>query len=505
MKKTGYSYFMLISLLLLRTAATQAQEFTASNALLTKRNIGDYCIYIQNIALNHSIENRPILVSLFETAENRVFDDLIGSGMVPLSDYLDQLMNQAVTIQYGISPEPKDFLTATKEGRIFFVVEVDKVVNGRRLKNTFVVNASNQKIVNIYPDVAATGLQVKTFELLQDGQSQAAITSDPDLAAYQAARQSNTLAGYQRYLSNYPNGRFLSEAQLFSNQLGGAANQITGNQSIDLQPPDAPFRTFTETVNGVSFKMVAIIGGSFQMGSYDGQDDEKPVHSVTVSDFYMGETEVTVAQFEAFVKATNYQTDAEKRTGGYGSWIWNGSEWEEKDGVTWRCDVGGNVRSRSDYNHPVLHVSWNDAEAYCEWLSRTTGKSYKLPTEAEWEYAAGGGSTGRTKWAGTDSESSLGSYAWYYANSNSQTHPVGTKSPNGLGLYDMSGNVWEWCSDWYKGYPGSSGVSDYTGSSRVSRGGSWNFNSGYCRVANRYYFTPFSRYNYLGFRVVLVP
>ena len=289
-----------------------------------------------------------------------------------------------------------------------------------------------------------------------------------------------------------------AEKQVTISQTGGETNI-----SLTFGPPP-----LIETVNGVSFKMVAIKGGTFQMGSNEGEADEKPVHSVTVSDFYMGETEVTVAQFEAFIKATGYQTDAEKKTGGYGSWIWNGRKWEQKDGITWRSDATGRKRPQSEHNHPVLHVSWNDAVAYCEWMSRTTGENYRLPTEAEWEYAAGGGASGRTKWAGTNSESSLGSYAWYGSNSNSQTHPVGTKSPNGLGLFDMSGNVWEWCSDW-KGDYSSGGQTNpqgpASGSLRVIRGGSWDHDPSYCRVAYRFNFTPDFRNYYLGFRVALAP
>ena len=222
----------------------------------------------------------------------------------------------------------------------------------------------------------------------------------------------------------------------------------------------------------------------------------------------MGETEVTVAQFETFIKATGYQTDAEKKTGGYGSWIWNGRKWEQKDGITWRSDATGRKRPQSEHNHPVLHVSWNDAVAYCEWMSRTTGKNYRLPTEAEWEYAAGGGASGRTKWAGTDSESSLGSYAWYNGNSNNQTHAVGTKSPNGLGLYDMSGNVWEWCSDRQGEYSSSSQVDPKGPSSgwkHVLRGGGWDDGCTNCRVTDRNYFTPVNRRNNLGFRLALTP
>jgi formylglycine-generating enzyme required for sulfatase activity len=203
------------------------------------------------------------------------------------------------------------------------------------------------------------------------------------------------------------------------------------------------------------------------MGSYEGKADEKPVHCVTVSDFYMGETEVTQA--------------------------------------LWKAVMGTNPSKWKGDNLPVETVSWNDAQKFIKKLNSLTGKNYKLPTEAEWEYAAGGGASGRTKWAGTNSESSLESYAWYNGNSNSQTHLVGTKSPNGLGLYDMSGNVWEWCSDWYKGYPGSNGITDYTGSYRVLRGGSWRNGPSFCRAAFRYINTPDYRYDYLGFRVVLAP
>jgi formylglycine-generating enzyme required for sulfatase activity len=241
--------------------------------------------------------------------------------------------------------------------------------------------------------------------------------------------------------------------------------------------------SITETVKGVSFEMIAIKGGTFQMGSNDGKSHEKPIHSVTVSDFAMGKTEVTQALWEA---------------------------------------VMGNNPSRFKGNNlPVENVSWIDCQEFVGKLNQLTGKKYRLPTEAEWEYAAGGGATNRTKWAGTNNESNLGEYAWYRANSGEKTHPVGTKKPNSLGLYDMSGNVWEWCSDWYgsdyyKSSPQNNPQGPSSGSYRVLRGGcwldspvysngSWQGSAYSCRLAHRGFnhlnITSFNQ----GFRLVVVP
>ena len=248
--------------------------------------------------------------------------------------------------------------------------------------------------------------------------------------------------------------------------------------------------------------MVFVQGGTFQMGS-DDSDSEKPVHTVTVSDFYMGKYEVTVAEFKAFVDATSYKTDADKSGS---STVYRNNTWETQKGVNWKYDTRGNLRPSNEYNHPVLHVSWNDAVAYCEWLSKKTGQTYRLPTEAEWEYAAGGGSTNRTKWAGTNAESDLRRYANYDGNQDGHllTAPVGSLQANGLGLHDMSGNVWEWCSDWKDAYSSSAQINPTgpaSGSLRVLRGGSWYDAPQYCRVAFRHYFTPGNRFFNVGFRL----
>jgi formylglycine-generating enzyme required for sulfatase activity len=262
-------------------------------------------------------------------------------------------------------------------------------------------------------------------------------------------------------------------------------------QGID-EPPDR-FSDYTDPLAG---DMVAVEGGSFLMGSEE-DDDEKPVHRVSVSDFYVGKYyEVTVTQYLAFCQATNTH---------WPEWLEAGNKYHVETGTDAYYKNKGYQRRGSE-SMPIVGVSWKDAIAYCEWLSQQTGHMYRLPSEAEWEYAAGGGASNRTKWAGTGNESSLGGYAWYGNNSNSKPHPVGEKQANRLGLYDMSGNLWEWCQDkWHDNYQGAptDGLAWTTGTSayRVYRGGSWFDDAGSCRVACRYRFYPDSRYYALGFRV----
>jgi len=218
-------------------------------------------------------------------------------------------------------------------------------------------------------------------------------------------------------------------------------------------------------VADVTEGMVLIEGGTFMMGSNGGEDDEKPVHSVYVDRFYMDKYEVTVAQFREFCKA-------------------EGREMPEQP-------------SYSLSNHPVVNVRWNEASAYAEWAGK------RLPTEAEWEYAARGGNrSSGYRYSGSDNPEDV---AWYSENSDGRTHPVGQKRPNELGLYDMSGNVWEWCSDWYdENYysvsPQSNPKGPSSGSLRVLRGGSWYHLTRYCRVSVRYGDYPDGRRYFSGFR-----
>jgi formylglycine-generating enzyme required for sulfatase activity len=207
--------------------------------------------------------------------------------------------------------------------------------------------------------------------------------------------------------------------------------------------------------------MVYVAGGTFQMGSNSGQDDEKPIHTVTVSSFFMDKTEVTQAEY--------------------------------------RKVMGKNFSGCDDC--PVEQVTWHDANAYAQKVGK------RLPTEAEWEYAARGGN--KSKGYTYSGSNDLNAAGWYNNNSGSKTHPVAQKQPNELGLYDMTGNVWEWCSDWYSDiYYRSSPKNDPQGSnsgfSRVLRGGGWYYHyDNDCRVANRYWNNPDHGRNYNGFRLVL--
>jgi formylglycine-generating enzyme required for sulfatase activity len=281
-------------------------------------------------------------------------------------------------------------------------------------------------------------------------------------------------------------------------------------------------KTQSTSKNSIEPEMVSIQGASFNMGSNE-NEDEKPIHRVTVSSFKMAKYEVTVKEFAAFINATNYQTDAEKIGN---SWVFN-SKFEESDGVTWRDDEEGRHRPETDWNKPAIHVSWNDATAYCDWLSKKKGKTFRLPTEAEWEFAAGSGAKHyKYSWGSyelSDSENvgnvadetthpkygKLENYGFVgYKDGYFFAAPVGSFQPNELGLYDMTGNVWELCSDWYDATyyansPSSNPRGPSSGSYRVMRGGSWFKAATDCRVAYRSNIGPAKRGSNSGFRVVL--
>ncbi len=236
------------------------------------------------------------------------------------------------------------------------------------------------------------------------------------------------------------------------------------------KPKPTPTVNRQAELNKLINNMVYVSGGTFMMGTTSEQGsnafyDEKPAHSVTLSSFYLCKYEVTQA--------------------------------------LWRAVMGNNPSYAKGNNLPVENVSWNDCQTFISRLNNLTGKNFRLPTEAEWEYAARGGNCSRGyKYSGSNV---LSDVAWCGDNSGHKVHPVGLKSPNELGLYDMSGNVWEWCSDWYGSYSSSAQTNptgSSSGSGRVFRGGSWD-STAWCRSSCRVNFAPDFRYDSWGLRLAL--
>ena len=264
-----------------------------------------------------------------------------------------------------------------------------------------------------------------------------------------------------------------------TNKAGISSESQSTSQDIS---PDNGMETIT---NSIGMKLVLIPKGTFMMGSPESEEirrHDETQHQVTISkDYSLSVTEVTQGQYEK-VMGTN-------------------PSWFQKS------RVHGSDSSR----YPVEQVSWEDAVEFCKKLSdlpqeKAAGRVYRLPTEAEWEYACRAGS--KTAYSFGESSKSLGDYALYGENSNGQTHPVGEKKANAWGLYDMHGNVWEWCSDWDGDYPKgavSDPVGPREGSFRVFRGGGWYYEAALCRSAYRLRIDPSSRSNSLGFRLALSP
>jgi formylglycine-generating enzyme len=257
--------------------------------------------------------------------------------------------------------------------------------------------------------------------------------------------------------------------------------------------------------------MVSLKGGAFLMGTDDGMAYEAPVHQVTVKPFWIDVHEVTVGEFALFVAATHYQTEAEK-FGWAGVFNVKSGEWEKTKGADWRHPDG--PKSEAPVGEPVCQVSWQDANAYAHWAGK------RLPTEAEWEYAARGGLVGK-KYSWGDDLRPQGKPVANWWQGHFPEHdtgedgyagraPVARFPPNGYGLFDTAGNVWEWCADWFDEhyYAGQTSVDPpgpVTGKERVIRGGSWMCSENYCtnyRVAARSHATPDSGMNNLGFRSV---
>ncbi|MEQ8702809.1 MAG: formylglycine-generating enzyme family protein [Phaeodactylibacter sp.] len=328
-----------------------------------------------------------------------------------------------------------------------------------------------------------------------------------DSLAWSEAERLDDIPGYEGYLEEYPSGENSTTAQirldnLRENAAWSEAERVGSEDSYELFLSDYPegahameARRKLEELRKPSIpsvildlerSMVRVEGGSFTMGCFSGQSNcdrnEEPAHRVELGGFRVGKYEVTQAQWWAVMGTSIYQ---------------------QRDKVNENMDLRG-----VGPNYPMYYVSWEEVQEFIRKLNQMTGGSYRLPTEAEWEYAARGGSRSRGyQYSGS---SDLDSVGWYGDNSGRKTHPVGGKYANELGLFDMTGNVFEWCADWYKGkyysnLPLQNPKGPSSGSRRVRRGGSWNDRAGDCRASNRGSSSLGNRFNYLGFRLASAP
>jgi len=299
--------------------------------------------------------------------------------------------------------------------------------------------------------------------------AEAEVTAKRDDQAFQVASSEDTKQAYNTYLISYPNGRHSDEAR--------AKVAVFDRKEKEAE-------RVRSALSQLSLRMVNIPGGSFLMGSVDGGSDEKPVKTITLSGFEIGSTEVTQAQYNSI--------------------------------------MGENPSFfKLDDNAPAEKVLWKDAITFCNKLSEKLGlepcynlstgacdfskNGFRLPTEAEWEYACR--SESGSEYSLGDGESALNRTGWYNRNSMEQTHPAGQKTPNAWGLYDMHGNVWEWCNDWYANNAyetngNNNPTGPKSGSDKVVRGGSWLDSPKDCRSAKRRNFDPDKDYSDIGFRII---
>ena len=309
---------------------------------------------------------------------------------------------------------------------------------------------------DVYVDGKKLGQSPRVFNGLLVGNHQVEVRKD----GYATDRKTISISEGQTASIT---GTLASNAVASSNTSGyssGSSSMASGSNTISISVKD-----------GISIDMVKVEAGTFMMGATsemkDPYSDEKPVHQVTLTnDYYMGKYEVTQA--------------------------------------LWQAVMGSNPSNFKGDNLPVETVNWNDCQEFISKLNSLTGRKFRLPTEAEWEYAARGGKKSRGyQYSGSRKISDV---AWYEGNSRSKTHPVGRKQANELGIYDMSGNVWEWCSDWYGSYSSSSQTNPMgsdSGAKRVRRGGSWCYIARICRSSYRYGDAPDCRGLYLGLRLAL--
>ncbi len=352
--------------------------------------------------------------------------------------------------------ELRNALTSQSNFQVLTRLDVDKIFEEHVFQKSGLVDDTQRKRVGVM-----TGAQFICVSSITKFQNQ--IYIEAYMIDIETGEMTNTASQYAK-IENYDYSTLPIVCQNLTSQMLGEIG------SSNSRPQH---QNFTETVKGVSFNMIYVAGGTFTMGctpeqSSDCESDEKPAHSVTLTNYYIGETEVTQGLWHAVMG--NNPTD---------------------------------LKQGNDY--PVEMVSWQDAMDFCSRLSELTGRTYTLPTEAQWEYAARGGNKSRGYiYAGSNYIDNVG---WDDNDDGYTTHTVKSKLSNELGIYDMSGNVWEWCKDWYSSYSSNSQtnpIGPSSGSYRVLRGGSWGNNAHSCRITVRDYSTSTNVGSIIGLRVVLL-
>ena len=329
-----------------------------------------------------------------------------------------------------------------------------------------------QVYLDAYPKGKYIAFAKAKLKKLKEAEQAAA--EQQEQQAWNTAQQENSEVSYTRYLTAYPSGRFAGFARTRGDKLKAA---LSYKAETDL---------WQKAEAGMDKAAVEAYLNRYPAGRYIAQASAK-LHAIKEEEakgpvmvkipgknYELGKYHVTKGEFAKFVSETGYDA-------GNSCYVWDGSKWDNRSGSNWR-----NPGFAQDDSHPATCVNWNDAQAYAAWLSKKTGKQYRLPIESEWEYACYGGS--QTEYCGSND---INVVAWYKDNSNATTHPVGQKQANGYGLYDMSGNLWQWMENKY----------DDKNDWRALRGGSWSNYPRNVRAAFRLNYAPSARFNNYGFRL----
>ncbi len=389
-----------------------------------------------------------------------------------------QVAKQIAPLKAKLAADPKD-ASSRKEIVRLYLVELNNPAEAARFVDETLDEATRKYV----PAAAKPVEDAPEAECTELGDWYKGLADQASTPASKAAMLGHAQAYYQRFLVLHTAadpGRTAASLTLkrIEDALAklGTAPEPKAKLGQAPEPKSSPASVTLDLGKGITMKLVLIRPGKFVMGSPDSEKSEVvggrghgvgPQHEVVITKaFYMGVTEVTQAQYEAVMRT--------------------------------------NPSYFRGPTNPVEQVSWTDATEFCKKLSQKTRMAVRLPTEAEWEYACRAGTA--TAFSFGDADRALGDYAWYSDNSGETTHPVARKKPNAWGLYDMHGNVCEWCADWYGEYPNGA-VTDpqgpASGTYRVLRSGCRAYNSTFCRAALRFYFTPDIRSDFYGFRVVV--